>query len=170
MFFEKLLNDIVSGRLTKLAADYTGVAESIEGLEKVSASLEKVAAMPVDEIVKVADAVKGVAKYASDAIGSLQAEKKYLMDKVATYEKAAQVREIVEQMIEKGAVSKSEFGSKVKELMEKSAFDLEVHKKALEMIKSAGSNGSGIGTLEENGLTQSNGKRVNPMEEVIMSA
>jgi len=168
MHFEKLLNNIVTQALTKLAGGHKDDQAAVESeIEKVAASLDKVAAMGSDELVKVADAVKGIAKYASDAISGLQAEKKNLQEKVAAYEKSGKVREIVEEMIEKGALSKSDAGTKIKELMEKSAFDIEVTKKALEMFKSA-ENGSRLGTLEEG--SESKGSRVNPMEDVVMSA
>lgn len=169
MHFEKLLNNIVRETLDKLAgASQVALASNESDIEKVAGGLIKVASMDNSELIKIADAVKGIAKYASDTISAMHAEKKAMLDKIATYEKSAQVRVIVEDMIEKGALAKSDSGSKIKELMTKSAFDIEVHKKALEMFKSAGSSGSQFGTLEEGPAF--NGRRVNPMEEVVMNS
>jgi len=170
MHFEKLLNNIVQDTLNKLAGVSQATPASNESdIEKVASGLIKVASMGSDELIKVADAVRGIAKYASDTISIMQGEKKAMLDKIATYEKSVQVRTIVEDMIEKGALAKSDAGTKIKELMTKSAFDIEVHKKALEMFKSAGSSsGAQFGTLEEG--VSSGGRRVNPMEDVVMNS
>lgn len=136
----------------------------IEEANKISEGLAKVASLPYrgDEAF---NATREMMKIASDCISSIVSSLKAKEARVADLEKAAEVRCIVDEMVDSGMMDKSEINEKVAELIKKSSHDLEVTKEAIKLAsKSKGSN-----VFFEAGESDSSHEKRGMFDEVIQS-
>lgn len=165
MLYQQVINNIVNAELEKIAsaADVKGMDAG--ELQKIASGLEKIGNVDNADIAKIADAIKGVVKLAHEAIDVINAENNKLKQSLELHEKTAKVREIVEELAKTGSLTEESIEDKVTELMSKSAEDLDVYKKAADLIGSK-EVGSSLGTLE--GDDSGKGK-ISPLEEAVLS-
>jgi hypothetical protein len=112
---QRIINEIVSGHEKTSSAHYTPV-EVVSTLEKIASS-ETVVNNSFSDIVKIA----------ADTITSLA-------NRQETLEKAAEVRELLDSMVDNGLINDSGIEKKANELMSKSTDEINIVKEAVSMI------------------------------------
>ena len=116
--------DIFTTKTASLNESPITVVDSLDKLAGLNFSSEK-------SIV----AVKGILKIASATLSGL-------IEKNQSMEKSAQIRSLIDDMVEKGLVDSDSVEEKIAELMEKNSEELSIVKEATKMIIQ--SNGAGL--------------------------
>lgn len=126
---ESILATAYNDELSKTASlKKVAVAEA----KKVSSALTKCASMPYTP--KAYEAVCEIMKIAGSTVDTLVAE-------IDGLKKIAEVRAVLDDMIEHGMISKSEVMEKAAALLKKTDRELEITKEAISMTKSANMSG-----------------------------
>ena len=110
------------------------VEANIGEMQKIAKALNRVASLPYNESAH--DAVCGILKIASEAFDSL-------VSKSSTLEKVAEVRGIIDEMLDRGLISKEDVREKTAVLLKKNAHELEIVKEAM-MLVGVNNQNSGI--------------------------
>lgn len=102
---------------------------SAERMKKLASSLEKVASLPYN--AEAYEAVCGIMKIASQVINEA-------VDKVEELSKVSEVRGIIDEMLDRGLISKDDIQEKTSALLKKNERELEITKEAMSMTKTSG--------------------------------
>ena len=127
MVLERLIRDAYSDVFAKTASKNVDAVE----VKKVSQSLMKLSGLQYKP--EVYEAICGIIKIASETIDNLYAAFESERTKINEMEKTSQVRELIDEMIESGIVSKDEAQEKVAILLKKSDKQLEVVREAMKL-------------------------------------
>lgn len=113
---------------TKTASHEFDVASIYSGLEKVA---------DFEYNPETYASLRGMLKIASQCMKALEQESKTLQNSVSEFEKKAEVRIILDDMIENGLTDEFEIEDKVESLLSKSASELETVKEAVKLSYSS---------------------------------
>lgn len=116
-------------------------------MQKIAKALNRVASLPYNESAH--DAVCGIMKIASEAFESL-------VNKTSELEKVSEVRGMIDEMLDRGLISKEDVLSKTSALLKKNDHELEIVKEAMEMV---GSNNTSSGIFDPEPSVMSNVRR-----------
>lgn len=105
----------------------------IKDAKKISNGLAKIASIPYSE--KSYASVQAIMKIASECIGELVNSLESTKLKASEFEKAAEVRILLDDMINSGSVDEFNIHEKIAELMKKNERQLDIIKEATKMIK-----------------------------------
>ena len=122
------------------------VVAPADEMQKIATALNRVASLPYNEAAH--DAVCGVLKIAAAAFDKL-------VVKTSEMEKVSEVRGIIDEMLDRGMISKEDINVKTSALLKKNNHELEIVKEAMEL---AGSNLS-AGVFDSGPVSMSNEKR-----------
>ena len=131
----------------KTASKKNNETPDFDEASKVSEGLAKVASYPYSESTYTS--VQEIMKIASERIGQLVDSLKSTIAKASELEKAAEVRILLDDMINNGSIDEMDIKEKVAKLMNKTPRELEIIKAASEMIDS-GREGNIFFELEKN--------------------
>ena len=106
---------------------------NIDDAKKISDGLAKIASIPYSE--KSYSSVQEIMKIASQCIGKLLSSLESTKVKASEFEKAAEVRVLLDDMINSGSVDEFNIHEKIAELMKKDERDLDIIKEATKMVK-----------------------------------
>jgi hypothetical protein len=101
----------------------------LDEAKKISSGLMKIASLPYK--ADVYNSVKEVMKIAADSINSLLSEIEEKQSELSHLTKVAEIREIIDSMIERGLIEKTDIQEKTAELLKKDHRDLEIVKEAI---------------------------------------
>ena len=162
---QTLINQEVQRLLEKHAQN--SVPSEPTDLTKLSSGLKHIHELTNQEfqIEKMADATRGIVGIAIESVEKVASEVLDLKAKNEILEKAAEVREIIDSMLEKGVLGQDAAHEKIAELMDKTTYDLQVVKEATKMA--IGFNHEKIGSLEGGDVKALKADRTNPMNDVI---
>ena len=131
---ESLIKEASASKLpeTQEQGDFTKIAQALNSASRASYTPE------------VYEATRGIMKIAASAFDSL-------MEKVSSLEKISAVREVVDEMLDRGIISKIDVSEKTAELMKKNEHELEVVKEAIKLASM--NNGYSLGSLDDNNVS-----------------
>ncbi len=154
-----ILEAIPAGESTeKQASEKFDTAEA----NRIAAGLVKVASLPCKEEVygSIQEIMKMAAACISEAVSSLESTQV----QNTGLEKAAEIRVILEDMVNAGLIDENELEEKVAELMEKDAHQLEVIREA---IKLSGKDGNVFFVNESEKTAGDRSEKVGMFDDVI---
>ena len=123
-----ILDVIHDGKLTKTASSGYNVGEA----KRVSCELTKVASLPIQ--AEAYQSIQGMLKVASKCITDLCGVIEESKSQSSMLEKTAEVRCLIDQMIDEGVINPGYAQEKIAELMSKDAKQLEIIKEAMKMV------------------------------------
>lgn len=124
-----ILESISQSQTAKTASKKFDTSEA----KKISEGLKKVASYPYKE--SVYDSVKEIMKIAADLIDHANETISNIESHNCDLEKAAEVRVVIDDMLNYGLIDEGSFQEKLSELLEKDKTELEIVKNAIDMIK-----------------------------------
>jgi len=134
------LNDTNLGRLIlgelhqeKTAGSTTGKSADVSEARKISSGLNKVAGLTLRE--EAHDSIKEMMKMASECITDLVNSLESVEDRNSGLEKAAGIRILIDDMINRGQVDEYNAKEKIAELMSKDDNQILIIKEAMKMIE-----------------------------------
>jgi len=139
-----------SNSVIKTAELKNNSTHNIDDAKKISNGLAKIASSPYSE--KSYSSVQEIMKIASQCISDLVNSLESTRIKASEFEKAAEVRVLLDDMINSGSVDEFNIHEKVAELMEKDERQLDIIKEAAKMVK-GGKDGNIFFEIEKDAAT-----------------
>lgn len=146
MTVESLIREAYKLEKTASKAENTSIGQ----MKKIATSLEKISSLPYK--AEAYEAICGIMKIASQVIEEA-------VGKVEELNKVSEVRGMIDEMLDRGLISKDDIQEKTSALLKKNERELEITKEAMAMTKSASMSvfdnspdGAGSGHTEKNGI------------------